>query len=143
MSAQFGLAYFPRFEMTEEREARLKAILETPCLCPLDDLPFTDEDRDIFDSTVADHLSSIAYACDPQGCPESCYDIHHDHNGNPYEINVTGGLTWGDSPTESWDHIQDASRFDAIYDTAVEFAVADYAAATGAQIKGLQTGSST
>ena len=43
--------------------------------------------------------------------------------GEKYELNVTGGMSWGDSPTEAYDAFNRAAFFDEIYNLAIDFSV--------------------
>ena len=43
--------------------------------------------------------------------------------GERYELNVTGGMTWGDSPTDVYDAFNRAAFFENVYDLAVDCSV--------------------
>jgi hypothetical protein len=71
-----------------------------------------------------DLLEDIEQACGL--CSrETATEYAFTENGQKYEVNMTGGMSWGDPPTEAYDVFNRAGFFDDIYNLAVAYSV-DY-----------------
>ena len=122
MGADFTLATFPYFDMTDDRRERFTELLNN--LSPEQTDEFQEwyglDDEDSFHP--ADLLEDIETACSTCSRETSILTTYND-KGEKYELNVTGGMSWGDSPTEAYDAFNRAAFFESIYDLAIDFSV--------------------
>ena len=124
MGADFTLVTFPYFDMTDDRRQRFADLLES--------LPqeATDEYMEWFGLdeeeclSLEDFLDDIETACSICSSETSTLTTYND-KGERYELNVTGGMSWGDPPTDAYDAFNRAAFFESIYDLAIDYAV-DY-----------------
>jgi hypothetical protein len=117
MGADFTLATFPYFDMTDDRRERfLMLIVNLPA-------SETDEFQDWYGlDGDEDLLDDIETACSVVSRETTTITTYND-KGERYELNVTGGMSWGDSPTDAYDVFNRAAFFDSIYNLAVDFSV--------------------
>ena len=122
MGADFTLATFPYFDMTDDRRERFRELLTN--LSPEQTDEFQEwhglDDEDSFHP--ADLLEDIETACSTCSRETSILTTYND-KGEKYELNVTGGMSWGDSPTEAYDAFNRAAFFESVYDLAIDFSV--------------------
>ena len=122
MGADFTLATFPYFDMTDDRRERFTELLNN--LSPEQTDEFQEwyglDDEDSFHP--ADLLEDIETACSTCSHETSIITTYND-KGEKYELNVTGGMSWGDSPTEAYDAFNRAAFFESVYDLAIDFSV--------------------
>ena len=122
MGGHFTFATFPYFDMTDDRRERFTELLNN--LSPEQTAEFQDwfglDDEDSFHP--ADLLDDIEYACGVSS-RETSTMYAFTEKGERYELNVTGGMSWGDPPTEAFDSFNRAAHFDEIYNLAVDFSV--------------------
>ena len=122
MGADFTLATFPYFDMTDDRRQRFADLVEN---LPQEE---TDEYMEWFGLdeeecvSLEDFLDDIETACSTCSRETSTLTTYND-KGEKYELNVTGGMSWGDSPTEAYDAFNRAAFFDEIYNLAIDFSV--------------------
>ena len=121
MGADFTLATFPYFDMTEDRRERFRELIVN---LPASE---TDEFQDWYglddeDYSLEELLQDIETACSTCSRETSTITTYND-KGEKYELNVTGGMSWGDSPTEAYDAFNRAAFFDEIYNLAIDFSV--------------------
>ena len=122
MGADFTLATFPYFDMTDDRRERFTELLNN--LSPEQTDEFQEwyglDDEDSFHP--ADLLEDIETACSTCSSETSTLTTYNE-KGEKYELNVTGGMSWGDSPTEAYDAFNRAAFFESVYDLAIDFSV--------------------
>ena len=122
MGADFTLATFPYFDMTDDRRERFTELLNN--LSPEQTDEFQEwyglDDEDSFHP--ADLLEDIESSCSVVGRETTTITSYND-KGEKYELNVTGGMSWGDGPTEVYDSFNRAAFFDEIYNLAIDFSV--------------------
>ena len=122
MGADFTLATFPYFEMTDDRRERFRELIVN---LPASE---TDEFQEWYgldgdeDCSLEDLLDNIETACSVCSRETSTITTYND-KGEKYELNVTGGMSWGDSPTDAYDAFNRAAFFESVYDLAVDFSV--------------------
>ena len=121
MGADFTLATFPYFEMTEDRRERFRELIVN--------LPASETDEfqewyglDEEDYSLEQLLEDIEASCSTVNRETTTITTYND-KGERYELNVTGGMTWGDSPTDAYDAFNRASFFENVYNLAVDFSV--------------------
>ena len=123
MGADFTLATFPYFDMTDDRRERFTELLNNLSSEQIDEFQewygFDDDD---FTLWAADLLEDIETACSTCSRETSTITTYND-KGEKYELNVTGGMSWGDSPTEAYDAFNRAGFFESVYDLAIDFSV--------------------
>tara|TARA_R110002110_G_scaffold247991_1_gene464169 strand:- start:876 stop:1256 length:381 start_codon:yes stop_codon:yes gene_type:complete len=119
MGADFTLATFPYFDMTDDRRERFRdLIINLPA-------SETDEFQEWYggdDEESYDILEDIESSCSTVSRETTTITTHND-KGERYELNVTGGMTWGDSPTDAYDAFNRAAFFESVYNLAVDFSV--------------------
>ena len=122
MGADFTFATFPYFDMTEDRRQQFADLVEN--------LPqeVTDEYMEWFGLDeeecvgLEDFLDDIEAACSTVDRETSTITTYNE-KGEKYELNVTGGMTWGDSPTDAFDVFNRAAFFESVYDLAIDFSI--------------------
>ena len=124
MGADFTLATFPYFDMTDDRRERFRELIVNLPASETDEFQdwFGLDDDDSFHP--ADLLEDIEDACSTCSRETSTLTTYND-KGERYELNVTGGMSWGDPPTDAYDAFNRAAFFESIYDLAIDYAV-DY-----------------
>ena len=122
MGADFTLATFPYFDMTDDRRERFTELLNN--LSPEQTDEFQEwyglDDEDSFHP--ADLLEDIETACSVCNRETSTLTTYND-KGEKYELNVTGGMSWGESPTDAYDTFNRAGFFEDVYNLAIDFSV--------------------
>ncbi|MEK9769533.1 MAG: hypothetical protein VW683_11480 [Betaproteobacteria bacterium] len=121
MGADFTLATFPYFNMTDDRRERFRELIVN--------LPDSETDEfqewyglDDEDYSLEELLEDIESSCSVVGSQTTTITTYND-KGEKYELNVTGGMSWGDSPTDVYDAFNRAAFFESIYDLAIDFSV--------------------
>ena len=122
MGADFTLATFPYFDMTDDRRERFRELIVN---LPASE---TDEFQEWYgldgdeDCSLEDLLDDIESSCSTVN-RETCTITTYNEKGEKYELNVTGGMTWGDSPTDAFDAFNRAACFESVYNLAVDFSI--------------------
>ena len=121
MGADFTLATFPYFEMTDDRRERFRELIVN---LPASE---TDEFQDWYglddeDYSLEKLIEDIESSCSTVS-RETTTITTHNNKGEKYELNVTGGMSWGDSPTDAYDAFNRAAFFESVYDLAIDFSV--------------------
>ena len=121
MGADFTLATFPYFDMTDDRRERFRELIVN---LPASE---TDEFQDWYglddeDYSLEKLLEDIESSCSTVSRETTTITTHND-KGEKYELNVTGGMSWGDSPTDAYDAFNRAAFFDDVYNLAIDFSV--------------------
>ena len=127
MGADFTLATFPYFDMTDNRRERFRELIVN---LPASE---TDEFQDWYgldferpaeeeDYSLEELLQDIESSCSTVSRETTTITTYND-KGEKYELNVTGGMSWGDSPTEAYDAFNRAAFFESVYDLAIDFSV--------------------
>lgn len=121
MGADFALATFPYFDMTDDRRERFRELIVN--------LPASETDEfqewyglDDEDYSLEELLQDIESSCSTVSRETTTITAYND-KGERYELNVTGGMSWGDSPTDAYDAFNRASFFESVYNLAVDFSV--------------------
>jgi len=122
MGADFTFATFPYFDMTDDRRERFTELLNN--LSPEQTAEFQDwfglDDEDEFHP--ADLLDDIEFSCGVSSTETSTMYAFTE-KGEKHELNVTGGMSWGDPPTDALSCFERAGFIDEIYNLAVDFSV--------------------
>ena len=127
MGADFTLATFPYFDMTDDRRERFRELIVN---LPASE---TDEFQDWYgldferpaeeeDYSLEELLQDIESSCSTVSRETTTITTYND-KGEKYELNVTGGMSWGDYPTEVYDSFNRAAFFDDVYNLAIDFSV--------------------
>jgi hypothetical protein len=117
------MATFPKFAMNDERLSRFMEVIvnledyETEAFC---ENFFLEED----DYGIVELLEDIQESCCYKS-RECDYLPTRTEDGKLFHLIVTGGMTWGDPPTEMFNGVERAGYFTQVWDLAVEFAVED------------------
>ena len=122
MGADFTLATFPYFDMTDDRRERFRELIVNLPASETDE--FQDwyglDDEESYN--LEELLEDIESSCSVVGRETTTITTYND-KGERYELNVTGGMTWGDSPTDAYDAFNRAAFFESVYNLAVDFSV--------------------
>ena len=121
MAADFTLATFPYFDMTDDRRERFRELIVN---LPASE---TDEFQELYglddeDYSLEELLEDIESSCSTVD-RETTTITTYNEKGEKYELNVTGGMTWGDSPTDAFDAFNHAAFFESVYNLAVDFSI--------------------
>jgi hypothetical protein len=127
MGADFLFSRFPRFEMTDERELKFEEALQDILSDPNEEVEFLDWFMFEADKTTAfgEIMNALDQVARCQDSREVCGVRDFTEGGYAY-INYTGGMSWGDSPTESYDIFNMAGFFPDVFALALKFAQEDY-----------------
>ena len=123
MGADFTLATFPYFDMTDDRRERFRELIMNLPASETDEFQeWYGYDRldDEESYNLEELLQDIESSCSTVN-RETCTITTYNDKGQRYELNVTGGMTWGDSPTDAYDAFNRAAFFDDVYNLAVEY----------------------
>jgi len=110
MGADLLLCSIPAFELTEERKASFIAAVREDLLCRNDAMDYLldcygDVDADDTDEMKADKCVELFDAAISQ-VDENCRDVATIRfEGMDHSVLVTGGMSWGDAPTESFNEV--------------------------------------
>ena len=116
------LATFPYFDMTDDRRERFRELIVN---LPASE---TDEFQEWYgldgdeDCSLEDLLDDIESSCSTVSRETTTITAYND-KGERYELNVTGGMSWGDPPTDAYDAFNRAAFFESVYNLAVDFSV--------------------
>ena len=120
MGADFTFSKFPYFDMGDDAREDFRTMIDNlneDQLSEWEDWYGEPLDKE-------DLLEDIEQACGL--CSrETATEYAFTENGQKYEVNMTGGMSWGDPPTEAYDVFNRAGFFDDIYNLAVAYSV-DY-----------------
>ena len=121
MGADFTFATFPYFDMTDDRRERFTELLNN--LSPEQTAEFQEWfGLDDEDYNLEELLEDIETACSTCSRETSIITTYND-KGEKYELNVTGGMSWGDPPTDALSYFERAGFIEEIYNLAVDFSV--------------------
>ncbi len=98
MGADMMIETFPAFRLNNERKARIMASLNHKTAAEWDKEP---------EDIEADLQRLCAVATGADFTREALYMTEFDHEGAPMKVVVTGGMSWGDPPTELFGEIAD------------------------------------
>lgn len=121
MGADFTLATFPYFDMTDDRRERFRELIINLPASETDEFQeWYGLDEDDYDAEQL--LQDIEDACST--CSRETSSMYaYTEGGQRYELNITGGMSWGDPPTDAYDAFNRASFFESVYNLAVDFSV--------------------
>ena len=127
MGADFMFSRFPRFEMTDERELKFEEALQDILSDPNEEVEFLDWFMFEADETTAfgEIMNALDQVAKCQDSREVCGVRDFTPGGFAY-VNYTGGVSWGDSPTDAYDVFNMAGFFPEIYELALTFAQEDF-----------------
>jgi len=126
MGADFMYAVCPRCELTQERKKRIKDTIRaisdeelldaviSYCALGLDD-----------ESTPAQIRVELYKAVLENAEIENRETSWVRFDGMDWIANITGGMSWGDSPTESFDSMAGINDFESVYELMKEFSRED------------------
>lgn len=124
MGADFIFVTFPRFWMRDERREVLRRAINE--LNDKDWKEFLDDCYCEDDYSREELLSEIEQASE-MDTRETSQIFNHNEKGQGYFSNITGGMSWGDEPTEPYAIFARAGYLVTVYNSAVQFATEDYA----------------
>lgn len=125
MGADFTLAKTPVFKMTEDRKQALAEELSN--MTPQDyenlrmDLFWDDESDTEIQEGCLEFIEQVMDLGEPRDCGTGW---EYNENGERMEVLYTGGMSWGDSPTESYDLVSCLSYI-PVSETIERFAIED------------------
>ena len=125
MGADFTLATFPYFEMTDDRRERFRELIVNLPASETDEFQEWygyDRHDDEESYNLEELLQDIESSCSTVSRETTTITTYND-KGERYELNATGGMTWGDSPTDAYDAFNRAAFFENVYNLAVDFSV--------------------
>ena len=122
MAGIFALATFPYFDMTEDRRERFRELIVNLPAKETDEFQewYGLDDEESYN--LEELLEDIEVSCSTVS-NETGAMVTYNKEGERHELNVTGGTTWGDSPTDVYDSFSRAAFFESVYDLAVDFSV--------------------
>ena len=122
MGADFTLATFPYFDMTDDRRERFRELIVNLPASETDEFQDWYGLNDEESYNLEELLEDIESSCSVVGRETTTITTYND-KGERYELNVTGGMSWGDDPTDVYGAFNRAAFFDSVYNLAVDFSV--------------------
>ena len=129
MGADFMFSRFPRFEMTPERENEFEDTLQEILADPNEEVDFNrwfclddEEDTSVFQEV----LGALHIIGETAVDSREAVAVRDFTEGGFAYVYYTGGMSWGDEPTEIFTHFNVAGFFPEIYELALTFAQQDY-----------------
>jgi len=126
MGADFMFTVSPRCELTHERKRRIKETIRA--ISDEDLLEVVDEyyPLGLDDEATPEEIRITLYRAVLENAEiENRETSYIRLEGMDWVANITGGMSWGDSPTESFDSMCGISYFDPVYDLMREFSRED------------------
>ena len=128
MGADFMFSRFPRFEMTPERENELEDTLQDILSDPNEEVEFMDwfmyEDDET--SAFQEVLGALHIINETADNDREAVAVRDFTEGGFAYVHYTGGISFGDEPTEIFTYFNIAGFFPEIYELALTFAQQDY-----------------
>jgi len=128
MGADFMFSRFPRFEMTPERENELEDTLQDILSDPNEEVEFMDwfmyEDDET--SAFQEVLGALHIINETADNNREAVAVRDFTEGGFAYVHYTGGISFGDEPTEIFTYFNIAGFFPEIYELALTFAQEDY-----------------
>jgi len=128
MGADFMFSRFPRFEMTPERENELEDTLQDILSDPNEEVEFMDwfmyEDDET--SAFQEVLGALHIINETADNSREAVAVRDFTEGGFAYVHYTGGVSFGDEPTEIFTYFNIAGFFPEIYELALTFAQQDY-----------------
>lgn len=126
MGADFMFTVSPRCELTDERKRRIKnvirAIPDKELLKVVDDYyPLGLDDEATPEEIRVTLYRAVLENAEIENRETSWVQL----DGMDWVANITGGMSWGDSPTESFDSMSSIACFDPVYELMKEFSRED------------------
>ena len=128
MAADFMFSRFPRFEMTDERENEFEDTLQEILSDPNEEVEFMDWFMCEADETSAmqEVLGALHLINETADNDREAVAVKDFTEGGFAYVYYTGGMSWGDEPTEIYALFNIAGFFPEIYELALTFAQEDY-----------------
>jgi len=125
MGADLMVTKFPRFTVTDNRKQSLKNTIDSLFESDIDEMRemyfFDDESEEEIKQAL---LEAVEFSAEAETRETTSFS-EYNQEGERFYSNVTGGMSWGDSPTEAFDQFNLASYFEEICLMALDFAVED------------------
>ena len=126
MGAEFMFTASPRCELTRERKERIKNTIRTTSDEDLlsvvyDYMPLGLDDESTPAEIRVELYKAVLEVAEIENRETSTLRL----TGMDWVANITGGMSWGDSPTESFDLMSAVTCFDSVYHLMVEFSRED------------------
>ena len=128
MGADFMFSRFPRFEMTDERENEFEDTLQEILSDPNEEDWFMDwfVYGDDETSAMQEVLGALHLINETADNSREAVAVRDFTEGGFAYVHYTGGMSWGDEPTEIYTYFNMAGFFPEIYELALTFAQEDY-----------------
>ena len=126
MGADFCMAKFPMFNFSDDRKEQFRQVITS----------MTEDDQE--------YLRDVYYCVDDEPIGEIVEDMletikeasgyssretgewnEYDGSGNRVRMLCTGGMSWGDIPTEAYAVLDKASHLRTVFDLAMKFSSED------------------
>jgi hypothetical protein len=129
MGREFLISTFPQFDMTKERRAELLDTVMEETIGKLEEfreLHYPEgDDRDRLD-VAREIVEDAEDCCTKYSSRDHASMTTADRDGRLYWINITGGSSWGDAPTEMFETMQRANHFTSVWVKCEQYAKEDY-----------------
>ena len=127
MGADFTMAKFPRFAFNAERKGQFRETLQS---MTEDDKEYLRDcyyfDGESQEEIIDDMLATIDSASSISS-RETVELAEYNSEGNCIEVTYTGGMSWGDYPTEAFSVLDKAGHLESVYNLAMRFSAEDRA----------------
>ena len=120
MGADMLLYILPACKITEKRR---KVLCDLAAAVSQDQIPNEYENPEDWRIAIAEAIDWVAECADRRTAPRDVVTCRLE--GMPYAAHFTGGLSWGDTPTDSSDRFALFEACAALYDQLREWAIED------------------
>ena len=128
MGADFMLAVSPRCELTHERKRRIKETIRAIRDEKLLEIVNNYGPLGLDDESTPAEIRVELYKAVLENAEIERRDTSYIRlEGMDWTANITGGMSWGDSPTDAFDSMSAISDFDPVYELMKEFSREDVA----------------
>ena len=122
MGADFIFQALPACHLTEGRLAALRLLANTATV-ENDDLPYGYEGEEDWRRALLAAIDCLAKDYDREVCR---WDVTDDpHSPLRFPVWITGGMSWGDSPTDASEHFDNLGQCPAIMELLLKWAKED------------------
>ena len=128
MGADFMFAVSPRCELTHERKRRIKETIRAIRDEKLLEIVNNYGPLGLGDESTPAEIRVELYKAVLENAEIERRDTSYIRlEGMDWTANITGGMSWGDSPTDAFDSMSAISDFDPVYELMKEFSREDVA----------------
>ena len=117
MGADFSLATVPAFQLTDKRLKTLSALVKAQ---EVNEDPEADDDMVAFRDAAYECVQCLRSIINGREIDTITLD------GADHYVWITGGMSWGDPPTDAYEPLSSLSEFEPVWKQMLKWARADF-----------------